>query len=1037
MFRNPWIRRLTIASAVVALLVGVYALIGFLVVPRWLRSEATSFVSTHYHRTLSLGEIHFNPFTLTLDIRAIALPGASPTTLMLGASELLVQLRAASAWRRAASFSRIVLDRPFARVLIRPDGSVNLEDLAKPFASTHKPASSPKQSAPPRLYIDRLAIIDGRVTYEDQARKAPFSTQLEHVTLDLRDFSTVASTANAYTLDFATALGARFHWSGDIEPSPVASRGQFSISGLEAHTLWSYLRAELPFELSSGSLALAGSYDLAVGTHPDLEVDLQHLEAHDFGVRPPGAPSDYLDLKLIDVGDSRVSLAHHSISVGPIHLTGGSVHAWLDAQGQVNLAALLGPASPPAPSGAPAPASPAWSISAPDIAISGLGLTVEDRALTPAVTLTLDPLSIDVKGYHTPGDPRLAISTSASVNRTGRLAVHGTYTLGSGAAQLDVSIDRIDLVALQPFVAKYTALDLRSGELAAKLHIAESANGDLSASGSTTVAHLRTIDDQLRRDFIKWNRLTLAGIRYRSHPASLSIRKITAVAPYARVIVSADRKLNIAEALSPRGARRPGQNAGKSQSARKPQSASEPQSAGKLQSAGKPGSSALSSMAVSIGQIAIRNGSAHYTDLWIEPHFYLAIQGLSGTVAGLSSEPSSRATIDLKGKVDRYAPISISGKINPFGAAKYTDMTMSFHGVELTTASPYSAHFAGYQIKKGTISADITYHIENGKLSANHKIVIDQLQLGQKVNSPDAVHWPLKLAVALLKDRHGVINIGLPISGSLDDPEFRLGPLIWKVAVNLIVKAATAPFSWLGKLVGGGEQMKYVDFDAGSDALDPASRSSLEKLVKALAQRPALKLNVPSSYDPKLDRQALARQQVLRQITGRERSGRHGKRRSKDAANAAGTGNATAAASAAALADPTTRFRLLVADYRKVLGAQQPLPGSAQAILDAQHEKHSKHGRADTKSKQGQAAGPAAAAPPSLQSANEALEAALASHIPVTTQELQRLGRHRARAIQGVLLGGTHLDPSRIFILGPAPTAQADGKRTRLQLGLQ
>src|SRR5581483_763834 len=259
-------------------------------------------------------------------------------------------------------------------------------------------------------------------------------------------------------------------------------------------------------------------------------------------------------------------------------------------------------------------------------------------------------------------------------------------------------------------------------------------------------------------------------------------------------------------------------------------------------------------MPISIDTVRIINGSANYADFWIQPNFAVGIQMLNGSIDGLSSDPKSRAKVKLDGKVDRYAPATIDGQMNLLAAAVYSDIKMSFKGLELTTMTPYSARFAGYKIDKGKLSVDLNYKIDHRVLTADQRFVIDQLQLGEPVESPDAVHLPLKLAVALLKDRNGVINIPLPISGSLDDPQFKIGPIIWHAVVNLFVKVATAPFAALGHLFGGhGEEMKYIDFAPGSAELDDASKEKLNSLSKALEEHTQLQLDVPIVYSQDLD----------------------------------------------------------------------------------------------------------------------------------------------------------------------------------------
>jgi hypothetical protein len=318
-------------------------------------------------------------------------------------------------------------------------------------------------------------------------------------------------------------------------------------------------------------------------------------------------------------------------------------------------------------------------------------------------------------------------------------------------------------------------------------------------------------------------------------------------------------------------------------------------------SSGAASQSASNTMPISIGIVKIIDGSVNYADFWIKPNFAVGIQTLNGTIQGLSSDPKSRAKVKLDGKVDRYAPVNIDGQMNLLAASVYSDIKMTFKGLELTTMTPYSGHFAGYKIDKGKLSVDLSYKVDQRKLSAEQHFVIDQLQLGDKVDSPDAVHLPLKLAVALLKDRNGVIDLPLPITGSLDDPQFKLGPIIWHAVINLIVKAATAPFALIGHMFGGGggEEMKFVDFAPGSAALDDSSKQKLGALTKALQEHTQLELDVPLVFSPDLDRPVLAKRLLDQKLVARAQGGKAPRKSAAEAPEAAAQAGAPSAAAQA------------------------------------------------------------------------------------------------------------------------------------------
>lgn len=1034
-------RRQVIAVAAVILLLGAYAAAGFLAVPHFARQGLSDFVRTHYGRTLTIGDIRFNPFTLKLDVTGVALPDADGQT-MISFDHLHVGLQLASLWRLGPGFSEILLERPYVRTVIRPGGELNLADLGKGFPPP-PPGQPQKKTGPVRLYIGRLAVIDGGTTFEDRTRATPFRADFKPIAFELRDFSTTGATGDAYTLAAASPQGERLDWSGTVRVTPLSSHGRFAITDLKARTVWSYLSASLPFEIDSGVIALNGDYDVSAAAAGPIEVRLNvhSTTVTSLGVKPHGADADYVSLGRIEVDDTRLDLGRRAVEVARVQLSGGDIRAWLDEQGRVNLLDLIGPApaagaaapagaavagdGAPAAAAAPAAGGPAsaWTLSVPDISVTGFKVSAEDRQVKPAAVVVLDPLNVHVGGFSLAPDDMLDIKLDAAVNASGKVAAQAKVAPRSGAVTAHVEAEHLGLPALQPLLAKYTSMTLLKGELGARVDFERHADGFLGVKGDTRVSDLSTVDNALRKDFIRWKDLRIANVSYRSQPASLRIGSVTALEPYVRMIIAPDRSVNIKQVLTPPGAKpapaAPGAGAAPmaEPAAAVADAASAPGAAAPAPDAaaaprararkGRPAAAAraavpaapLTPFPVSIGAVRMVNGSADYTDLWIKPSFALGMQALNGAVTGLSSDPDSRARVQLDGKLANYSPLHIAGEVNLLSAALYTDVTLSFKDLDLTIVNPYSGYFVGYKIDRGKLSVDVSYKIEQRQLSASQHFVVDQLELGDRVESPQAVHLPLKIAVALLKDRNGVIDLGLPMSGSIDDPSFRIGPIIWKMFVNLIVKAATAPFALLGHLFGGGEHPNIVEFAAGSAELTAPMQGQLAGLTKALSERPQLKLDVPIVASAGLDRPQMARAQLTRQLAVRAETSRQGRKHPEQAAELA-------------LAEPATHFQLLLEQFRSDLGKDAALPASAAAAQAA---------------KKGESA--------PYDAAIADLEAALLARIQVPDSELEQLGRARASAIQNALLAGGQVDPARVFVVNAAPKPDS-GDTVKVELAV-
>jgi hypothetical protein len=1005
-------RRYLIALAVILVLVGMYAAAGFWALPHFARSSAQSFIKTHYGRTLSIGDIRFNPFTLKLDISDVSLPDADGKTL-LSFAHLHVDLQLASLWRLGPSFREILLDKPYVRAVIRRDGELNLADLGKGLPA-QPPSPQPQPSKPLRLYIGRLAVTGGSSTFEDLTRAAPFKADFNPITFELRNFSTVAAQdkGNSYALTAVSEEGERLDWTGTLQLAPLASQGQFQVANLKARNIWDYVREIAPFELDSGVIGIKGNYELNTRGGPlAVQLVVHNTTVTDLGIKPKAATQDYVKLAKIEVEETRIDVSKRSVDVAKVKLSGGNVQVWMDEQGRLNLLEL---APPSAASAAPVPPGHAnsssggnaapWTVAAPDIAIEGLKIAAEDRQLKPALAVTIDPLNVRVAGFNTRPDDVLDVTVDSSVNGSGKLSAKAKVTPKSGDVTAHVEVSALELPLVQPYLSRYTSMTLVKGTLGARLDLQHRGDGYLEVKGDTKVADLKTVDNSQKRDFVTWKDFKVAELAYRSEPASLRIKSITATELYARMIIRPNRSTNLKEVLTPAGTKPPPAAADTDAAQEEPAgsaAAPTPAPAANETQAALPAAatkraavaaSAGAPFPISIGTVRFINATLDYTDLWIKPSFAVGIQTLNGAVTGLSSDPKSRAKIELNGKVERYSPAHIGGEANLLSAALYTDITMSFKDIDLTIVNPYSGHFIGYKIDKGKLSVDVTYKIEQRKLDAKQHFLVDQLELGDRVDSPDAIHAPVKLAVALLKDRHGVIDIDLPMSGSIDDPKFRIGPIIWKAFINLIIKAATAPFALLGHLFGGSEHMNVVEFSPGSAELDKPSQEQLAGLAKSLKERPQLKLDVPIVYSKELDRQSLAAARLHDELAARVAGTRAGKKHPETA-------------SEEALGDPEKHYKLLLQQYRDSLGKDAQLPESVQAVQAAKGKE----------------------TPPYEQAIND-LNAALIKSIDVPDTELVTLGKDRARAIQDALLADGQIEPARVFIVDAPPKADSGGK---------
>lgn len=242
-----------------------------------------------------------------------------------------------------------------------------------------------------------------------------------------------------------------------------------------------------------------------------------------------------------------------------------------------------------------------------------------------------------------------------------------------------------------------------------------------------------------------------------------------------------------------------------------------------------------------------------FTDLHLPQPFATTFYHLGGRVSGLSSDDQKFADVDLRGNLENHSPLQITGRINPLRDDLLVDLKIAFSDIELPGISPYSGTYLGYRVDRGKLFLDLKYLIEKKQLKSENKVFIDQFTFGDKVDSPQATNLPVRLAVALLKDRKGEIHLDLPVTGRTDDPQFSIWKVVWQVVKNVFTKAATSPLSLLSSMFGGGSDLSSVAFAPGASTLPQAEADKLQKLAKALGERPGIRLEVSGFIDREKD----------------------------------------------------------------------------------------------------------------------------------------------------------------------------------------
>lgn len=846
---------LTRALGAMLALVALYSLLGFFILPGIGLRIANQQLAQYATVPAQLQRIEFNPFSLELTLWGLQV--GEPGKEQLGFERLYANLSLDSLWSGALHLDAVELDKPRNEILFGKNGSLNLTQLFKLPPSEAKPDEPASDPFP--LRIGSIKLTEGYLHFQDLRPSEPIEFLYDSMNFELKNLSTLPDDSADMTLVAIGPAGGRIDWKGTLGLAPISSQGTLKITDGNMKAFWPYVRDAVPLVLEEGVISLDTHYTLNLSKQTELLLDNTQVRIAPFAIKAPDG-RQLARLASLEVSETSIDLAKQLVTVGKVRSSKLETWAALEQDGQLDWQKLFASqpakatpkekaepaaAEPTAQEKAAAAPSKPWQVLLKDVQARDYMIHLADRSQKEPVTLDVGPLNLDMQGYDSLNKSPFTLKLDTAVGKQGKLQASGQVNLAPVTAKLDVSTRDIDLRIAQAYISPFIQLELRSGMLASELKVDLQNTAPLAftVTGTATVNQLHTLDTIKDRDFVKWQQLDLNGLSY-VHGDALTIDQVKLLQPYARFIINEDRTTNVDDLLIP-------QPAGATKStAEKPVTPSN----------SKP-------LGIRIGKIDINDGSANFADLTLTPNFATAVQQLNGQVGTIDNRQPAPARVDIKGKVDRYAPVTIKGALNPFNPMASLDIATSFKRVELTTLTPYSGKFAGFRIRKGRLNLDVHYLITNGQLKAENKLVIEQLQLGEKVDSPDAVDLPIRLAVALLKDTDGTISIELPVTGDLNNPQFSVMPIVWQTLRNLVLRAAQAPFKFIGGLVSGGssQDLGTVAFSAGSSDLSGDAQAALDKLATALNERPELRLEIEGTSAQTSDGPLIAEQRLERE----------------------------------------------------------------------------------------------------------------------------------------------------------------------------
>jgi len=874
-------------------------------------------------------------------------------------------------------------------------GSRAKESPQEEAAPARKKTTLP--AAPLTLKLAKLSLAGGKVHLSDATPRGGFKSDLEDIDLSLSDLSTVSGSRAPFTMKLATSRGEKVALKGELVPDPLEVKASLALTGIPLKDYYPYLADTLTAPIT-GTLGINSGILFSAAQGLVLEkTDLKGENlAATFG------KGEGFRLREALVSGIGLQLNRKKAQVASIELKGGNVILSLEADGTCSAQRLLqvsaAKTAPPAQGrgkgalrsrqgaqGKEGAAEP-FSYRVAKVSGSEIGIRFTDRSKAQAPRFALSRLRFTLAGIEGPKQGPLPFTLAAGYGDKGSISAGGRVTPAPLRLNGKLQLQKIPLRDFDAYLPEGTAIFLADGNLDTNLAInLEQAQSGLKGSfgGSLGVRSFYCQDTVFNQDLLKWESLQLDQIRGTLAPFSLGIKDVSLSNFYARVIVEPDGTLNLQHLMREEAATAATPPPGPAQGAARPapkQAAAPAQSAPSARPAAptKGAAAAVPATAgtapaqpspIKIETVTLQGGTLDFSDRHLKSPFDTTFFNLGGRVSGLSSEANHAADVDLRGNLENHSPLSITGVINPLRGDLFLDLKIAFTDIELSPFTPYANTYLGYSIDKGKLNLDLAYKIDKKALTSQNKVFIDQFTFGKQVESDKATKLPVRLAIALLKDRKGEIHLDLPVVGQTDDPKFSVWKVVLQILKNLLVKAATSPFALLGSMFGGGEDFSAVSFAPGSDRISAADQGKLLKLSQVLHDRPALNLEISGFVDRDKDAEGYRNEQLMKKMKGE-------------------------------------KFRALVKEGKNIAGQTQEdvelSPQEYSVYLKAVYAK-------EKFPKPRNVLGIAKDLP------DAEMKKLILTHTVVGANELQALARERAEAVRDYLLKSGKLPPERLF----------------------
>lgn len=877
------------------LIYGLYLILLGLITPHILNAQLPRLLNNQIGRQSTIQRIRINPFLSRIQLDEVAILDAKTSAPFFSFHQLDIEINLwQSLFTLTPTLDHIYLDHPALSVTRYDDTnrSFSFDDIISQIdTNSTKPSEAKESTELPAFRIHKIRLNQGIFNFSDEPLQAHLNYENLNFTVTDLDSKALILTSdtstpkagkqtrltNHYAIHVHDNDQSQLQLSGQFQLQPLKVEGDFSIKNQSLHTLWPYAKPFTKAKLNSGTVSLATHYKLAqeqrqfTATTTNGRLSLHNIRlTNSEGATVIHVPS--FDIAKVSANTHTQHIDVGSVVLDKFWLNGKLSERGLDLQSlfttpngktssDKTISLSTTTTKTTAPSNSHDAAQPAWYATIHQLAIHDADINIQDNLVSAGVYWRLAPITLTTQTIDSrltqPINYQLAIGLASHTKTPPSKTTHQGSFISSGnidgktlTIDSQIALKSFDLVQIAPYLTPYINVILNQGTVSADGQFNRSADGNITLTTKMDINKLSIQDQIQKQPLIKWQAMSIDQLVYQQQPQSLTINTVALDKPFTRILISKDKTTNIDHLVNSVQTKNDNKTPSTVHRTKTP----------------APHNQQPSPLAISIKKIIIRNGDAYFSDQSLTPSFASGIEKLNGSITNLSSAPRTTAKVAIKGQIDQYAPMTLKGRMNPLLKQPYLDLNLAFSNVELTSVNPYSGTYAGYYIDKGQLSSEFNYTLRNGQLIGKNHVVIDQLTLGKASNSKLATRLPVKLAIALLQDRNGVIDLGVDVSGNVNDPSFSVGGIILKAFVNIVTKAVTAPFSLLADLVSSDDELDDIAFPPGSAVLTETQQSRLNQLANGLSDRPQLKVSIKGDVLPKDDHYALAQHAVQQQL---------------------------------------------------------------------------------------------------------------------------------------------------------------------------